>query len=116
MAADRKAIAASLRRHRARLAARMHGLQHMLRGTLVERYKKCGKPGCHCAQGRGHGPAWYLSVTLEPGRTRSYYVAAAQKKLVARYLRNYQELRKLAEQITAINRRLLERGALDEGS
>ena len=53
-------------------------------------------------------------MTLGPGQTRSYYVKAGQKKLVARYLRNYQKLRELAEQITAINRQLLQQGVLDE--
>ena len=29
---------------------------HVLRGSLIERYKRCGKPGCKCAKGKGHGP------------------------------------------------------------
>lgn len=32
-------------------------------GSLVERYRRCGKPTCHCAQpgDRGHGPSWSLT-------------------------------------------------------
>ena len=32
-------------------------------GSLVERYRKCGKPNCHCAEtGQpGHGPSWSLT-------------------------------------------------------
>lgn len=102
-----------LRRRRARLVARLPELEHVLRGSLVERYKKCGKPGCHCAEDEGHGPAYYLSVTLGPGKTRSYYVSQKQKKRVVRYLDNYRKLRELIEEITGINRELLERGELD---
>jgi hypothetical protein len=88
----------------------------MLRGSLVERYKKCGKPGCHCVAGKGHGPAYYLSVTLGPGKTRSYYVSAPHRELIEQYLDNYQKLREVAEEITRINRQLLAQGALDEES
>lgn len=106
---------AALRRRRARLVARLPELERLLRGSLVERYKKCGKPGCHCAQGEGHGPAYYLSVTLGPGKTRSYYISAEQKKRIVRYLDNYRKLRELTEEITGINRELLEHGELDNG-
>lgn len=109
-----KKMPAELRRRRARFAAQVPDVEHLLRGTLVERFKKCGKPGCHCATGKGHGPACYLSVTLGPGKTRSYYVPKPVLRQIAQYLGNYQKLRKLLEEIIGINRELLERGALDE--
>ena len=36
-------------------------------GSLVERYRRCGKAGCHCAGegAEGHGPSW--SLTREVG-------------------------------------------------
>ena len=36
-------------------------------GSLVERYRRCGKCGCHCAEtgAAGHGPSW--SLTREVG-------------------------------------------------
>jgi hypothetical protein len=105
----------ALRRKRAHLAARLSDLEEMLRGTLVTRYKKCGKPGCHCTQGKGHGPAYYLSVTLSPGKTRSYYVPAKLRRIVERYVANYRTFRSIAEEITRINRELLERGELEGG-
>jgi hypothetical protein len=39
----------------------------IVRGSLVTRYRRCGKPTCHCVKGEGHGPAHYLVVTLKPG-------------------------------------------------
>ncbi len=104
----------SLRRRRAQLLARLPDLERLLRGSLVQRYKKCGKPGCHCAGGPGHGPAFYLSVTLGPGKTRSYYIPADLRRRIAKYLRNYRSLRRLVEEIIRLNRELLEQGALDE--
>lgn len=103
-----------MKRRRAQIASRLPDIERLLRGSLVERYKKCGKPGCHCTQGKGHGPACYLSVTLRPGRTRSYYIPAHLRERVAQYLSNYRTLRELTEEVTTVNRELLEQGALDE--
>ncbi|MHC4710339.1 MAG: DUF6788 family protein [Planctomycetota bacterium] len=38
-------------------------MEAILRGSLIERYKPCGRPGCKCAKGPGHGPKYYLSVS-----------------------------------------------------
>jgi hypothetical protein len=103
-----------LQKRRRRLVKQVPDLERLLRGSLVERYKKCGKPGCHCVHSKGHGPALYLSVTLAPGQTRSYYVPEEQRRRIERYLGNYRKLRDVVEEITAINRELLERAALDD--
>ena len=46
----------------------------ILRGSLIERYKRCGKPGCKCADGPGHGPKYYLSVSYPGLRPQMDYV------------------------------------------
>ncbi len=109
-----KGSPARLKYRRRRLTRQLPDLERLLRGSLVERYKKCGKPGCHCVHSKGHGPALYLSVTLAPGQTRSYYVPEEQRRRIERYLGNYRKLREVVEEITAINRDLLERAALDD--
>jgi hypothetical protein len=109
-----KSSPARLKDRRRRLTRQFPDLERLLRGSLVERYKKCGKPGCHCVHSRGHGPALYLSVTLAPGQTRSYYVPEEQRRRIERYLGNYRKLREVVEEITAINRELLERAGLDD--
>jgi hypothetical protein len=105
---------ARLKARRRRLIRQLPDVERVLRGSLVERYKKCGKPGCHCVHGKGHGPATYLSVTLAPGQTRSYYIPEEQRRRIERYLGNYRKLREVLEEITAINRELLTRAALDD--
>lgn len=109
-----KSSPARLKQRRRRLLRQVPDLERLLRGSLVERYKKCGKPGCHCLHSRGHGPASYLSVTLGPGKTRSYYVREEQRRRLERYLGNYRKLREVVGAIIAINRELLERAALDD--
>jgi len=100
----------ALRRRRKTLLARASKLgASILRGSLIERYKRCGKAGCKCAEGRGHGPKYYLSVS-QPGKTPEMdYVPIEHLDKVKRHLKNFYFLRELLEEICAINRELLRR-------
>lgn len=49
----------------ARSKARKAG---MVRGTILQLRRRCGKPQCHCAEGEPH-VSWALSYS-ERGRTR----------------------------------------------
>jgi hypothetical protein len=42
----------------------------ILRGSLIERFKRCGKPGCKCAQGPGHGPRSEFALSMLSHRFR----------------------------------------------
>lgn len=82
---------------------------HILRGSLIERYIRCGKPGCKCADGPGHGPKYYLSVSYPDRKPEQDYVPQQFQKHVVKSLANYQKLKTLLEQIYDINRELLRR-------
>ena len=51
---------------------------------LVTRFRRCGQARCRCAgqDDPGHGPAYYLMVTVAPGKTVQVYVPKEHKKLV----------------------------------
>ena len=55
----------ALRKRREGLARLLPPLREILRGSLMQRYLTCGKPGCRCTRGERPGPVWYLSVTLD---------------------------------------------------
>ena len=99
----------TLRRRQKTLLRRLPDLTAVLRGSLIERYKRCGKPGCRCAQGRGHGPKYYLSVSQAGGRPEMDYVPEEYVQQVSQSLQNFQKVRHLLEQICNINRELLRR-------
>ena len=81
----------------------------ILRGSLIERYKRCGHPGCKCQEGPGHGPKYYLSVSQAGGRPEMDYVPEEYSQQVSYYLQNFQEVRQVLEKICNINRELLRR-------
>lgn len=67
------------------LAAQIAEPKPMRRGSLAERYVKCSKPGCLCAerpQAR-HGPYYSLTRSVA-GRTQSRFLSAEQAVLVRR--------------------------------
>lgn len=102
--------AAELRRQRQTLVQSLPPLlRASLRGSLIERYLRCGKPGCHCAKGRGHGPKYYLSVSYPDRRPELQYVSLEQKAEVEKLLKNFHQARAILEKIFAINRELLRR-------
>ena len=99
----------ALRRRRQQLLRKLPPLESVLRGSLIERYKRCGKPGCKCAQGPGHGPKFYLSVSY-PGRAPQMdYVRQADYAQISVYVANYHRVREILEEISEINRELLRR-------
>jgi hypothetical protein len=81
--------AASLRRRRQALLRQLPPLKAILRGSLIERYKRCGKPGCKCADGPGHGPKYYLSVSYPGLRPRMDYVPQEAHAQTTEFVTNY---------------------------
>jgi Family of unknown function (DUF6788) len=98
----------ALRQRRLGLA-KLPPVAEILRGSLIERFVTCGNPSCKCARGERHGPSWYLSVTLGPGRTTGSIIPDEQVDEVRNWIENYHKLKDQLEKISDINRELLRR-------
>jgi hypothetical protein len=98
-----------LKRRRGQLLRKLPPLDSVLRGSLIERYKRCGNPNCRCADGQGHGPKYYLSVSYPGSSPRMDYVPQADYEAVNESLANYTQIREILEQISEINHELLRR-------
>ena len=91
---------------RAALLERLQAVPNLMRGSLYERWHKCGRPGCGCA---GDGPKHLtrqLTVTLG-GRTQTRYVRVGEVEQVQAWLAAYAELWTLVNDLTAVNLALL---------
>ena len=100
---------AALRKRRHELAHDLPSIEQMLRGSLSETYKRCGRPNCHCAAGRGHGPKYYLSISQPGRRAWRGYVPNATQPQVTEFIGNFRKLQAMLEEISAINAELLRR-------
>src|SRR5919108_1143155 len=94
----------ALRERRQGLAQQLPPVTDTLRGSLVERYVTCGNPACKCAKGERHGPIWYLTVTLGPGKTTGGIIADDKMEQVRGWVKNYQKVKDHLEKISEINR------------
>jgi hypothetical protein len=105
---------AHLLRRRERLIEGLPDLREVLRGSLVTRYRRCGRANCHCARegDPGHGPAYYLVVTVAPGQTLQVYVPRAKREEVEKWISNFNRARHTLEEISSVNRTLLVQGKL----
>ena len=99
----------ALRQRQKAMLHRLPPLKAILRGSLVERYKRCGKPGCKCANGPGHGPKYYLTVSFPKRPPQMEYVPEVVQEKVKQYLENYRRAKEILEELSSINRELLRR-------
>src|SRR5215472_649626 len=90
---------AALRKRRDTLLLQLPPLHVILRGSLIERYKRCGKPGCKCADGPGHGPKYYLSVSYPGLRPQMAYVPQESYALAAEFQAKYHQPSEILETI-----------------
>ncbi len=89
------------------ILAKIKALGPMIRGSIVEAKRTCGKKTCKCAQGKRH-TAFYLSRRLE-GKTRLDHISHVHVQTVRQYRKNYDRLMRLVEQLsTALIRELKE--------
>ena len=85
------------------ILSKLPALEAVLRGSVVVRVLRCGKPGCHCAEGEGHR-ATYLSVTHAGGRTEQISLPAALVPQALRGVAAYRAWWSAVEKLSAINR------------
>ena len=98
---------ASLLLRRAKVSKTLPPLEKVLRGSFLQREIRCGKPTCRCVKGPGH-PLLYVSVTFPGGRTQQVTVPRDLARSVRLWISNYRRWWQAIEEVSAINRRLLQ--------
>ena len=92
------AMIEDLERQRDRLQSQFAELGDLRPGSLVARYRKCGSPGCHCAQegDPGYGPSWHL-IRAVKGKTRTRVIPAHAAGHTRALVAEYQRFRQLSK-------------------
>ena len=80
------------------------GLGDLRPGSLTPRFRKCGKPSCHCAaQGDpGHGPSWSLTWAVE-GKTRTRIIPAEAVEETQAQIAEYRRARALTRELFEVS-------------
>ena len=96
-----------LRKRRAELQDQIAHVADLRPGSLVERYRRCGKPTCHCAA-RGaaaHGPSYSLTHEVH-GKTVTKVIPPAAVAQTRRQIAEYQRFRRVAQQLVDTSEQL----------
>lgn len=96
----------SLQRQREALLAELRRLPNLMRGTVYERERKCGRASCTCATGGPRHPGVQMTVNVG-GKTRTRYVRREERAEVEAMIAAYRRLWALVEALTEINLALL---------
>lgn len=76
-----------------------------LPGSLALTHSRCGKPGCHCAQGPGH-PGWSLTFMVD-GKKRVERIPESWVGEVRRRVEEGREFKDALAEVLVANAELL---------
>ena len=99
----------ALNERREHIVRELAALGDVQSGSLAERYRRCGKPTCHCATdgGPGHGPSWSLTRRVD-GKTVTRIIAPSEVPEVQARVAEYRRLRGLVRELIEVSDRLWE--------
>ena len=99
MASERHQI--ERRRHELRQQLRALSFEPLMRGSIYERRRRCGRPRCACAKDpKARHPSKFLTVFLA-GRTRGFHLRAEDEERAQQAMAAYNRLWKLVNELTA---------------
>jgi len=89
---------------RGRLIRSLGALREMLPGSFVERKRACGRPNCHCADGKNLHTQYVVSVLVE-GKPKTFNIPAKLLEQVRRKVEMRHRFDAAAATICGINLR-----------
>lgn len=90
------------------LKSQLAAIGDMRPGSLVPRFRKCGKPSCHCAQkgDPGHGPSFSLTRPVK-GKTVTRVIPAGPAVERTRLqLQEFRRFRQLVQQLIDVSEQI----------
>lgn len=87
---------------RGRLIRSFGALREMLPGSFVERRRSCGRPNCHCADGKNLHSQFQISVLVE-GKPKTFNIPAKLVDQVRRKVEMRRRFDAAAASICGIN-------------
>ena len=93
-----------LEAHCDRLRGELAAVGDLRPGTLVERYRKCGKPTCHCARegDPGHGPVWTLVFSTR-GKSKTRVIPPEAVAATRAQIEECRRLRQLTGELIEVS-------------
>ena len=96
-----------LQQRRDQIKAELAEIGDLRPGSLVGRYRKCGKPNCHCAgqDAAGHGPSWSLTRGVH-GKTVTKIIPVSAVVQTKQQIAECRRFRQLTRELLEISEQL----------
>ncbi len=90
---------------REQLKARLAAIGNMRPGSLAERFRRCGKPTCHCAQkdSPGHGPCYSLTRPVRGKTVTRIIPKGPAVERTREQIAEYRRFRDLVRELVAVS-------------
>ena len=90
------------------LRRQLAAIGDMRPGSLVGRYRRCGKPGCRCTRPgvRGHGPSWSLTRRVEGKTVTRVIPAGPAVESTRQQIAECRRFRRLAHELIEVSEQL----------
>ena len=97
----------ALSRRRDELRQELAHVAELRQGSLSSRYRRCGKPRCHCAQkgDPGHGPYWSVTRAVH-GKTQFRSIAPHAVRQTEEQIAEFHRFQRLTREFVDVSTRL----------
>jgi hypothetical protein len=96
-----------LRVKKEQILSKIINLSDFRPGSLVERYRRCGKSYCHCAKpgAKGHGPSYSLTRSVK-GKTITKIIPKDAVETTRRQIQEYHRFREAVDELVDTNEKI----------
>lgn len=77
----------------------------VIKGSLVELKRTCGKPNCRCLKGEKH-KSLYLSQSKK-GKTKMTYIPRKSEEKVKEYVKRHKKYIKILDELSELNIKII---------
>jgi hypothetical protein len=98
----------ALQRQRDQLKSQLAQIGEMRSGSLVARFRKCGKSSCHCAKkgAKGHGPSYSLTRAVSGKTVTRIIPAGPAVEQTRQQLDEHRRFRQLIQQLLEVSEQI----------
>ncbi len=98
----------ALQLQRDQLKSQLSQIGEMRSGSLTARFRKCGKPTCHCAKkgAQGHGPSYSLTRPVAGKTVTRIIPAGPAVEQTRQQVEEYHRFRQLVQQFLSVSEQI----------
>ena len=98
----------ALMAQREQLQSQLSQIGEMRPGSLVARFRKCGKASCHCSKksSKGHGPSYSLTHPVAGKTVTRIIPAGSAVEQTRQQLEEYHRFRQVVQQLITVSEQI----------